>query len=35
VADYLEQERRAVARDNKLIEEQHSPFRKGEREEDY
>jgi len=28
LADYLEQERRAVARDNKLIEEKHSPFRK-------
>ena len=35
VADYLERERKAVARDNKLIEEHHSPFRKGEREEDY
>ncbi|MGB5213807.1 MAG: peptidogalycan biosysnthesis protein, partial [Anderseniella sp.] len=28
VADYLERERKAVARDNKLIEEHHSPFRK-------
>ncbi len=28
VADYLEMERKAVARDNKLIEEHHSPFRK-------
>ena len=28
VADYLERERKAIARDNKLIEEHHSPFRK-------
>lgn len=35
VAQYLEQERKAVARDNRLIEEHHSPFRKGEREDDY
>jgi len=28
VADYLERERKAVARDNKLIEQHHSPFRK-------
>lgn len=35
VSDYLDMERKAVARDNKLIEQHHSPFRKGMREEDY
>ncbi len=35
VADYLDMERKAVARDNKLIQDNHSPFRNRGRDEDY